>query len=181
MGDETIDKIITEFRRYPRLAEVFVGRERSEVQIKYESASMEIRNLIEFVPYLKIDLDTSNAFGIKASNDGLEWNPIDDTAFLSIYCLYNPVFILPQISTSFQQIHRYATDVFEATYDIRTLPLSQEAKDFFVMNNEKLRKIWLHTNHPRERDYGQLFLLSMVQKDFPPFNDMITLRFYGQT
>lgn len=180
-----IDNLMLSLRDYPVYAKVLVNSNPTQVEVKFRGLYTEMRNLQEFPLFVSLLLQPQthqsqyeNPFetpGLpqyiaKESEDGREWHEIDDKEIsegLQIYCLYNPSFILPKVK--FKLVHGIVPTVIEGEYSIESLSIPETVKEFFKDNNELIRTVRIthHNNH----------LVNMTQKDFPPFNDQITLEF----
>jgi hypothetical protein len=69
----------------------------------------------------------------------------------------------------------------EGYYNIQGLRLPKDVKKLFDENNDNRRKIAISFHSYSDRNGAKSYILdNMVQKDFPPFSDTISLAFSDQ-
>jgi len=174
--NDFIKQLLENFIKTTKFSKVSVNNVYSSVEVKFEREIMEIRNLADFYPFLsfKIQRPENNLIGLKISysQNGEEWyelNDADMTNQLEIFLLYHPLFVLPR--TKFEIRDDFIPQTIEGRYSIADLPFHSDVKQFFSENDENSRKVRIvhYDNH----------LTHMTQKDFPPFNEVVSLEFSG--
>jgi hypothetical protein len=174
--NEFIRRLLENFFKTTKFSRVSINDLNTSVEVKFEREKMEIRNLQDFYPFMSFDLIGSGnnivKLKISYSQNGYDWNVLDDTDMtnqLEIFLLYHPIFILT--NTKFEIKTDYIPSEIEGIYFIEDLPFHADVKQFFKENNENMRTVRiLHDNEQ---------LIRMTQKDFPPFNDQVSLKFSG--
>jgi hypothetical protein len=162
-----------------------------DLLLKYSKNYMEIRNLQEISPYIRLlRQETENneqiISPVEASDNGVEWQSLDieiQEAF-QIYCLFDPVFILPESEFESDELYEDGRIYVEGYYNIQGFRLPKDVKKLFDENNDNIRKIAISFHSYSDRNGTKNYVLdNMVQKDFPPFSDTISLSFrsLGQT
>jgi hypothetical protein len=106
MTSKYLRQLVKEFRKVDKYATCSQKDRYGElfnILLKYSKNYMEIRNLQEISPYIRLlRQQTENnkqiISPVEASDNGVEWQSLDieiQEAF-QIYCLFDPVFILPK-------------------------------------------------------------------------------------
>jgi hypothetical protein len=93
---------------------------------------------------------------------------------MQMYFLYHPLFILTfanlRIIGSYPT-EQYVPSVLEARYSVTALPISGLVKQIFAENNEDSREARM--------TFYRHQLINIVQRDFPPFTNEVTIEFMG--
>lgn len=180
--------LVVEFRRNDKYA-MYSQKDRYgdkfEIILKYSNLYMEIRNLQEISPYIRIsrsppeNIEQSPIFSpVEGSDNGVEWKALEDDEIaesFQIYRVFDPVFILPQCE--FESESAESGKYLEGYYNVEHLRLPTSIKKLFGENEENIRKIGIryYLSPPPSPPYHQLY--AMTQNDFPPFTEAISLTF----
>ncbi len=169
MRRDELLSILETFKHDTVFGRVFVNDTPTSVEAKYTPSTMEIRNLNDLPPYIRIGRGGEPT--AETSENGVEWDRLEspDSHELQIYRLLDPILVLPPalLQEAAQPIPN------EGVYAAPTLPLPENVKDFLIQGGDKWRWVRIRFLY---RPYRRR-LFSMAQKDFPPFTDAITIEF----
>jgi hypothetical protein len=170
--------MLHQFNFQRREARLYINDSPTAVEVFYEPSKMIVKNLNESSSYVRFTW-AENKTLVESSDDGLAWESHneqteekEESDQIQIYRLFDPNVIIPM--SKIEKKESFMAENLEliraeGKYSIQELALPRQVKDFF--ENEKDTERWLRlqiTNND---------LVGIVQKDFPPFKDTLTLRF----
>ena len=184
MGD--LQTIIKNFRNRPQFARLYVNDTLSPIEINYQFEEIEISNLTEFHKYVRIPMErgSENNLGPEyrnwkssASEDRERWQSLSDeeSEWLQVYRMWDPIFFLSRLKGL---ENRYLLDgnqvyTINGSYSIPSSDFPPLVKMFFEKHSEISRHFMIHLmNHT---------ILAIIQKDFPPFQDILRVEFMFPT
>lgn len=179
MGE--IDNAISKFETRNILGLVSVNGLSSQVQILYSPREMEIRNLTESFNSIRFTADNAELPKTMILDNQHNWISLENKAKeLEIYRLLDPRLIVPYMKITETRIgnRSYKNDgeldtIIRGFFSVSALPLPGETSKFFGDYGITIRDIAFRVVSSN----SESFLTEMIQKDLPPFEDLVQIKF----